>query len=224
MLRPNRLTPLILVLALAGCADTIAPVIAGIETSEIEQSLRRGGGDGPEHHVLRQDGAAPALEQYTASFWAVKGRDRTLEIWYQDYERGIDDYGAYKQANRFFQFEVPKQGLEASPTGVQYAKGDSVLITVTVHPHNFQVEFQPSGLIFSKQHPANLKIWYGLADHDLDRDGDFDAEDERLLRKLSFFHFESPLSQWDRVRSKNDTVEKTVVAEIGSFSGYAISW
>ncbi len=224
MFRLSRIVTLTMILALVGCTEAMGPSVHNLAVPGLNAGKGKGGGGGseggPETHVVRQDSGAPMLESYTVSFWAVKGQDRTVEIWYQEDDSG----GQYKQQNRFFQFEVSKHALETSPLGVPYARGDSVLITATVHPINFDIEFQPSGIVFSHQHPARLKVWYGIADHDFNQDGVSDATDQKIMRQLSLFHHEGPLTEWSKIKSTNDTFEMTVEADIKHFSGYAVSW
>ncbi len=111
----------------------------------------------------------------------------------------------------------------AGAGGVPLNRGDSVLITLTIDTVSFYVDFQPSGVQFSKSSPAQLAIWYQDANPDLNGDGVVNAVDDSLKQQLAIWS-ESTTSAWRQLSSKNDTTQQYVAAEVYHFSGYAICW
>lgn len=182
--------------ALAACSDNSTDV---------------DGGAVPEDRLtfLRFESAnAVAVKQ--ASFWAVKGQDRELEMRYAD---GED----------FLEFEIGAQTLLFRPDGRPFQNGDSVQITVTLDAANrFILDFQPSGLVFNPTRPAELEINYRLADDDVDDDGDEDSTDRALELALRIWQQERPGLPWlplATFRINDDELE----ARILSFTGFAMA-
>lgn len=151
-----------------------------------------------------------AITTRSGSFWAVKGKDRELEIRYSD---GED----------FLEFKVPSVALLRAPDGRTYQNGDSVLITVTVDPLNrIIVFFEPSGLTFNPSEPARLEMNYLKAADDIDDDGDHDSRDDLLESQLKIWKQERPGQLWlpqNSVRIGGDEIE----ARILSFTGFAMA-
>jgi len=86
------------------------------------------------------------------------------------------------------------------------------------------VDFQPSGVLFSKSSPAQLAIWYLNATPDLNGDGVVDALDEALKEQLAIWYRGTKADAWRQVWSKNDTTQELVTAALYHFSQYAVSW
>ncbi len=97
-------------------------------------------------------------------------------------------------------------------------------ITLTVDTVLFNVDFQPSGVLFSKSSPAQLAIWYQDANPDLDGDGDVDAIDEMLKQELAIWYKGSKTDPWRQLWSKNDATQELVTAALYHFSQYAVAW
>jgi hypothetical protein len=154
--------------------------------------------------------SATAVTVRQKSFYAVRGRDRKLEI---DDADGED----------FLEFEVRAETLLRRPNGTLFQNGDSVLITVTLDANNrFIVNFEPSGLTFNPADPARLKINYHEADDDIDDDGDHDSEDDRLESLLRMWQQERAGLPWVPLlsfRIDDDDIE----ARILSFTGFAMA-
>lgn len=159
--------------------------------------------------ILRFE-SANAVTVKQASFWAVKGQDRELEMRYAD---GQD----------FLEFQVDAQTLLRRPNGTLFQNGDSVQITVTLDAGNrLLVNFEPSGLVFNPARPAELEINYRLADGDIDGDGDEDAIDIALERALRIWQQERPGLPWlplATFRIDEDELEARVL----SFTGFAMA-
>lgn len=191
----KRWTLLLLTLLAGACSDATDPDDGGATDSELK--------------FLRFS-SANAVTVRTASFWAVRGRDRKLEI---DYANG----------DEFLEFEVRSRSLLRRPDGTLFAENDSVLITVTLDPTDrIIVDFQPSGLTFSAVDPARLKINYQEADLDIDDDGDVDAADRDLEADLRVWQREVPGLPWLpllTLRIDEDDVEARVLG----FTGFAMA-
>src|SRR5688572_24136980 len=105
-MKHRRLCWLFIVLLPAGCDGPSDPDDNGVA----EQNLNI--------LVFTSPDAVPIKQ---ASFWAVRGRDRKLEM---DYVGGED----------FLEFEVRSNSLLRRPDGTLFQNGDSILITVTLDP------------------------------------------------------------------------------------------
>jgi hypothetical protein len=154
--------------------------------------------------------SANAVPVKTASFWAVRGQNRKLEMDYAD-------------GQEFLEFEVRDRSLLRRPDGTTFQVGDSVHITVSLDPNNrIVVFFEPSGLEFNPIDPARLKINYREADRDIDGDGDEDEADRQLEAALRIWQQEQPGSLWLPTltfRIDDDDMEARVL----SFTGFAMA-
>lgn len=186
---------MIALLAAAGCSDGPSEPDNGVNEGDL--------------HFLKFE-AANAITVRQASFWAVKGQTRELEMKYAD---GTD----------FLEFEVRSQSLLRRPDGRIFLNGDSVLISVTLDPNNrVIVDFQPSGLLFNPLDPARLEINYKGADDDIDDDGDEDARDIALELSLRIWQQERTGRPWlplATLRIDEDDLEARVL----SFTGFAMA-
>jgi hypothetical protein len=190
-----------LIAAAAGCADSSGPVE---EKTDLELEFVR-------------FPATPPLTRLQASFWAVAGDDREVEIDYLPEEIGED-------GEEFLEFRVPGDGLLHRPDGSAFAEGDSILITITVSPDGrFLFDLQPSGLEFDPDHPARLRVTYRHIDDDLDGDGEVDDDDFDLDARLRVWKQELPGTPWRAVGTVRlddlDEIEGTIT----SFTGFCIA-
>jgi|SRR6266571_720814 len=167
-------------------------------------------------HILQQAPTAPLLQAYRVSFWARRGTQTTLFLNYRPAP-------GQSQGDPFLRFKIPINGLVAGAGGVPLNRRDSVLITLTIDTVSFYVDFEPSGVQFSKSSPAQLAMWYQDANPDLNGDGVVNAVDDSLKQQLAIWS-ESTTSAWRQLSSKNDTTQQYVAAEVYHFSGYAICW
>lgn len=166
---------------------------------------------------LSLDPGATPLADTTVSFYAVKGQDREVFMWYANAD-GSD-------SSKFVRFKVQKESLCKRPNGTNIAKGDSILITLTVTDFDKQiVEFQPSGLTFCSGRPAKLNVWYLEADHDFDHDGDIDAADAAFERGLRIWKREGPTAPWLVIPSMLDEDLDEVEADITGFTSYVVAY
>src|SRR5258708_1677026 len=129
---------------------------------------------------------APPLATASVTFYAVKGKDATAEIWYRP-------RAGQRDSTRFLEFDLGGSTLDRRPDGTVIANGDSIRITVTVtDPTHLIVQFQPSGLTFSSKEPAHLRLSFGAVGNDLDHDGRVDTNDDDVAQKLIILRQESP--------------------------------
>ncbi len=168
-------------------------------------------------HILQQSPTAPALETYQVSFWVTKGKAATLIVNYQAPD-------SQKVPDPFLVFGVPKDGLIAGPDDPHMAKGDSILLTVSIDPTRFLVHFGPSGTKFSAKSPATLTMCYEHMDPDLNGDGVVDETDKALQQQISFWTQSMKEGAWFKLPTKYDPSNPCVSAQIFHFSEYAVSW
>lgn len=168
--------------------------------------------------ILRQAATAPPLALYSASFWAVKGTSRTLEIDYAPIPPN-------QSGEDFFRLDVPSNALFIGPDGELVQPGDSVLISVTIDPVLLLVRFEPSGLRFDPGEPARLRIDYAEADDDLNGDGRVDGQDEQLKDlRLALWRQAQAGAVWERIGSAHFKDLEEFEAELLRFSNYALGW
>lgn len=153
--------------------------------------------------------------QKTASFWAVKGENRELELRYAD--------SSGPGGPEFLQFRVKNGSLLSRPDGTAFAQGDSIQISVTVDAAGrFAFDFQPSGLRFDPAEPAELEINFEHANRDLNGDGVFDAQDAAFKERLSIWKQETPASDWLKLVSLRIR-EDELRADVTGFTGFALA-
>ncbi len=200
--------PLILVLVAAACSDQTGPSPTALQMPLAALASPTG------THILQQAATAPRLQTYQMSFWAKRGTQTTVAVFYR---RAPSQW----LPDPFLRFKIPINGLVAGAGGMPLARGDSVLITMSIDTVLFTVDFQPSGVLFSTASPAQLAIWYKNANPDLNGDGVVDANDAALQEQLAFwYHGKVWVKQW----SKADTTQLSVSGPIYHFSQYAVAW
>lgn len=168
--------------------------------------------------VLRTAASAPPLVATTASFYALKGENREVRLYYRPAPGSLD-------STEFLRFKVPDESLDRRPDGSVIANGDSVLITVTVlDAAKLIVDFQPAGLRFAASKPAELKLSFAEADGDLDDDGDIDGDDVAAESRLAIWRRETIADPWVRLSSVLSVSRDEVEATITGFTNYAIAY
>jgi len=191
-----------LALVLLGCGDNNGP--SGVQESQLT--------------IVQQDTLAPPLLTTQGSFWAKLGDGREIRLYYQGAAPG--DTG-----EEYLRFEVPDDGLYRKPDGTAFLPGDSILITVTVlDAARFHYQFEPSGLLFSPDHPARLKLKYFDCNHDFNGDGAIDAEDTRIEGLLGIWERSGPGALWFRLSSVQFEESDELDANIPSFTEHAVAW
>ena len=198
----RRLTVLLAAAAVvAGCGDSSAPTKP---TTQL--------------NFLRLAPTAPPYANAVDSFWAKKGTDREIRIYFQP-KAGESD------SSELLEFKVPSQALLRRPDGTLFATGDSVLIHVTViDPVHMIVQFEPSGLLFSPSSPARLKFEFAEADDDINDDGVVNATDDSLKAELHLWRQESSALPWVQLATNVDVSLEEVEADILGFTNYALAY
>lgn len=195
----------------------LAAVVAGVVacgTDPVRPTETRPAGS---LDILRRAAAAPPLVSDQATFWAVKGQDRELRMYYQD-------TGAQGSGAEFLRLRVNTATLDRRPDGSVIAQGDSVLITVTADPALMSVDLQPSGLRFSSSQPAELRIRWAEADDDINGDGKVDATDDALRAKLAIWRQEGAKDPWGKLATVLKLDVEEAEATLTGFSGYAVAY
>lgn len=153
-----------------------------------------------------------SLDQYTVSFWAVRGESRSIQI---NYASTIDS------ATHPF-LSLTTTDPQFVPDVGELAMGDSVLITVTVDTTKIGVRLEPTGLQFGA--PAQMKLWYGGASGDYNGDGvvdDADAQVESQL--LGLWYREGQADAWTQLSASQSVDEKSFTYALPHFCDYAVA-
>ena len=229
------LLPLALALFAAGCSETGAlPTGVQQPIAAAPHFVRWAGSSPPQFTTigapsggvvngvfLASASSALSLDHYTASFWAVRGEQRSVQINYADSAGGTNS--PFLRLVLVDPTYVPGQG--------DLAPGDSVLITVTVDTVNLGVSLEPTGLRFGD--PAQLQIWYGGAHGDLNGDGVVDSTDASIeAQLLSMWYREGADSAWTQIPATHAVLDKSFTSALPHFcsydlafdDGYAVSW
>jgi len=198
----SRFVALSFAVALASCSDSTDT--GGKQTNELR--------------FLRLDPAAPPLVTQRDSFYAKVSEDRELRMYFRP--RPLED-----DSTEFLRFRVDAGALSRRPDGSSFAANDSILITVTMTDvSRLIVDFQPSGLRFSPQRPARLKIRYEHADHDFDDDGDEDDRDILLEGAFNIWRRENATAPWFPLGSIRHLELDEVEADILGFTNHALAY
>ena len=153
-----------------------------------------------------------SLDQYTVSFWAVRGESRSIRI---NYSSTIDS-----DSHPFL--ELTTTDPVFAPEIGEIAMGDSVLITVSVDTAKIGVKFEPTGLQFGTA--SQLKIYYGGASGDLNGDGVANEADAQLEQQmLGLWYREYNNDDWSQVPASQATGEKSFTYALPHFCEYAVA-
>lgn len=169
--------------------------------------------------VIVQDDQAPPLEAVVKSFYAVRGQDREVRLYYAL-------RSGETEQEEFLRLRVRDGSLLALPNGTPIAFGDSVLITVRVpDPSKFLVELEPSGLRFSLSEPAELKWKLGESDDSYDSDDDgIRVDDLPLLADFGVWRQETASAPWARLISRTEVELDEIEVHLVGFSNYAVAY
>ena len=153
-----------------------------------------------------------SLDQHTATFWAVRGQPRSLQI----------NYVSAGDTSHPFLRLTASDPVYAPAVG-DLAVGDSVLITVTVDAESLKVTLEPTGLVFGS--PAQLQVWYGGAGGDLNGDGVADSTDAYIEQQLLGLWYREDLPDpWTQITAVQSLADKSFTSELQHFCEYALSW
>jgi hypothetical protein len=219
------LIPLALVVVAVGCSDEGQPTTGPQPSSQAPHFLRWAGNSSPQFsandassqgdagvlQASRTDGLM--LERYTATFWAVRGEQRSVEI---NYLTSTGDVGS--------QFLRLASVDPANVPGVgDLAPGDSVLITVSVDPYDIIVSLEPAGLLFAN--PTEFAISYSGAGSDLNGDGVVDGTDAWIeSQALAIWKRDAASQTWTKTAATQSLADQSLTGALSKFSEYAVSW
>jgi hypothetical protein len=222
------LIPLALALFAARCSDPIGapPTAVPQQPGAAPHFLRWAGTSSPQFSasgaisapvtsggLLASLTPGLSLQQYTASLWAVRGQQRSVQI---NYLSSTGDTSA-----QFLRFTADDPAYV--PGVGNLAPGDSVLITLTVNPDTIKVSLGPTGLQFGN--PAQLQVWYGGAGGDLNGDGVVDSIDARIeTQLLGMWYRERVDSAWTKIPATQSLTDKSFLSVLQHFCEYAVSW
>ena len=194
-------TALVAMAVLASCQEVASPEDEGVDESELT--------------FIRVGANAPPLEADSVVFYAVRGETRVGEM----------RYVTAQYTGKCLLFRVPAKSLLRHPNGDPVLQGDSVRIVIRVEEEGrFQFRFEPSGLVFDPDFPAQLEVRYTWADLDFNGDGvPNDERDKALAERIAFWHQAKPGMKWQKIPTSHlfDAVEAR--ADVLGFSQYALA-
>jgi hypothetical protein len=225
MLVRRALTILSITLLAVSCSDVVGVhSVDQRNVGPVPHFLRWDGGSAPRMTVLGSvrkptgEGIAASapfelsLEHNSASFWSVRGAERSIQINYQ---------GADGSTAPFLKLTTTDPRW--SPEQGDIAEGDSVLITVSVDPENIKVTLEPTGLQFGD--PAHLEVSYDGASGDLNGDGVVDASDSFIENQLlGMWYREASSDPWAPIPNEHSLADKSFTSSLPHFCEYAVSW
>lgn len=169
-------------------------------------------------HFLRAAADAPSIANPVVKFYAKKGRRQTVFMLYHARPGRRD-------STDLIRFRVREQSLLRRPDGTPIRSGDSVLITLRlVDPDRLIVDFQPAGLRFNPQDPADLRIRWNETNPDVNRDGRVNQQDELLLQQLKIWKRESSTQPWIRTPSIVNVPSEECELDVTGFTRYAVAY
>ena len=191
--------------ALAACSDSGGPDNGGVKPPG-------------ELTIIRLPAGSPPIWNPVDSFYAKKGEDRELEIFFTN-------AAGTGPGEEYLRLRVDSPSLLSYPDGTLFQVGDSVLITVrVVDPEQIYFEFEPSGLRFNPSVPAELKIEYAETGGDLDDDGDTDADDDAIEQVIDLWRQEQAGQDFVKLGAVKIEELDEIEADILGFTRYAIAY
>ncbi len=195
--------------------------LAGVAGLAVSCSDSSGPGDTTkppaELNIVQLAQNSPPLFNPVDSFYAKRGEDREIRISFADIEGG--------EGEEYLRLRIDAQSLLARPDGTPFQEGDSILIRVqVVDPAQLLFDLQPTGLRFSSNEPALLKIHYDHADDDFNDDGQIDQEDDSIETILSIWRQENPGDPFVRLGPAVVKDLEEIEAELQGFSRYALAY
>lgn len=160
------------------------------------------------------------LSTDSVSFWAVRGRDREVSMYFRP-EPGKSD------SSRFLKFKVEDGSLLRRPDGTPFLFGDSIRITIRIRDVSRVItEYSPSGLVFNPNQPAELRLDFKNTDEDYDRDGAVSRSDSLRVPTFAIWKQEFAGQPWVRLSSRVEVSGdlREIEAQILSFTNHAIAF
>ena len=151
------------------------------------------------------------------SFVVTAGEEFEIEL-LTDPEPGEAD------GEEFLEFEVDEDALLRRPDGTPFQDGDTITIRITVPGNEYRFYFEPSGLVFNPNNPAELKITYVDADDDFDDDGDIDDDDAEFETDLAIWRQDVLGADWERLGATIHSIETDEIEiDVEHFTGFALA-
>lgn len=203
-MRRSPVLTLALAAGMVACSDSSGPDTGGVKPPG-------------ELTIIRLPAASPPIWNPVDSFYAKKGVDRELRIYFEDEVGGPGE--------EYLRLRVDSPSLLSYPDGTLFQVGDSVLITVrVVDPELIYFEFEPSGLRFNPSVPAELKIEYAETGGDLDDDGDVDNDDDAIEQVIDLWRQEQAGQDFVKLGALKIEELDEIEADILGFTRYAIAY
>jgi hypothetical protein len=159
----------------------------------------------------------PPLYSDTVSFLATKGQGAEASIYFADEGGGPGE--------EYLRLKLGGNSLKARPDGTPMVDGDTVRITLrVVDSDSILFQFEPSGLAFSADDPAELKIHYAQCGGDFNDDGHVDNQDNEILGQLAIWRQPLLTDPYTRLSSVRVEDQEEIEAELTGFSRYAIAY
>jgi len=204
-MRRARHVTLLLAAALTACTDSSGPSTVGVKPPG-------------ELSIIKLAAGSPAIWNPVDSFYAKKGQDRELHIYFTN-SNGTGP------GEEYLRLRVDAASLLTRPDGTPFQVGDSILITVRVpDPTQVQFQFEPSGLKFNPSVPAQLKIEYGEAGGDYNEDGRVDGTDAAIKQALAIWRQEQVGQDYAVLGTVNIEELDECSADLLGFTRYAIAY
>ena len=201
----------IAVLLVFGCGtDATTAVDPGTDATPVPQAQL----------TFLRPAANVTLSRDSVSFWAVKGKNREVAMYYRPAAGRTDSV-------RFLRLKVPDEALFKRPDGSAFADGDSIRITIVIRDFSRLItEFSPSGLKFSASKPAELRLDFRNADGDHNRDGVVNAADSAIVPTFAIWKQEATGQPWFKLTSLVEVSSdfSEVKADVTSFTNHAVAW
>jgi hypothetical protein len=169
-------------------------------------------------HFLQAKAGAPKIANPVIKFYAKKGQRKTVFMLYHARPGRRD-------SSDLIRFRLRENSLLTRPNGSPIRAGDSVLITLKlVDPVKLIVDFQPAGLRFNSQDPADLRIRWAETNPDVNRDGAVNQQDATLKQRLKIWKRESSTSPWIRTPSLVNVPSQECELDVTGFTRYAVAY
>lgn len=201
---------------LLACADSTGPVVPHAPAARVGPGFDVSQSD---IDILYQAASSPRLWTYKKVTEVCQ--DQSASIWFR-YDDG--KMSRRDEVSDFLHLYIPSGALYRKPNGSKFKNGECTQITVVVDPVYLLAEFRPAGLQFDRATPAQLTIWYGGADLDLDGDGDVDAADDAIRRsELDIWRLPHDDDAWEQLDATHDPVQMRLDTKVYRFSHYAVA-
>jgi hypothetical protein len=169
-------------------------------------------------HFLQAKAVAPKIANPIIKFYAKNGQRRTVFMMYHARPGRRD-------STDLIRFRLRENSLLRRPNGTPIRSGDSVLITLKlVDPVNLIVDFQPAGLKFNPQDPADLRIHWSETNPDVNRDGVVNQQDTALKQRIKIWRKESSTQPWVRTASLVNVPGQECELDLTGFTRYAVAY